>query len=69
MILRKENLNTFKLTKEYNITYYLHTYYKKAVCPKKFINGKITKNELENIKNQTILLKWYFTENNDMNKI
>ena len=51
MILRKENLNTFKLTKEYNITYYLHTYYKKAVCPKKFINGKITKNELENIKN------------------
>jgi len=69
MILRDDNIQIFKKTKDHNIPYYLHTYYKKSICPNYLKKGKISNEEWKNVKICTILLKAYFSQNKESNEL
>ena len=63
MIDRVDDRLSFKLTKEHNIEYINHTYYKKTLCSKNLLNGNLTKKEWSNEKIRYELFKYYFINN------
>lgn len=67
MIKRNNKLQKFKITKINDLPYYKHTYFIKAISPRKLINEqiKITEEEWKNEKIRINLFKWYFLNNKE----
>lgn len=63
MIERNNSKKEFKLTKDHNIDYYNHSYFKNQICMKKLINNEINKESSEKIR--YALLKLYFIQNSE----
>ena len=60
MINREDLFHKFILTKEHNLKYYQHSYYKNYKCQDDIIKGNIKKKDWENNEIKTIIIKNYF---------
>ena len=60
MINREDLFHKFILTKEHNLKYYQHSYYKNYKCQDDIIKGNIKKKDWENDEIKTIVIKNYF---------
>ena len=68
MIDRHNENKIFTLTKEHNIKYIAHTYFKKNICIKKLLNSEIKKEEWEKEEIRLALFKYYFSNNISSNE-
>ena len=63
MINRNNKKKEFILSKEHNIEYFNHSYFKNKKCMKKLLNNKINKEEWECDNIRYALFKYYFSQN------
>ena len=63
MISRINKLKIFNITKQHNIPYYNHSYYKKNIYIKKLTNYNFSKEEWNEVSIRNSLFKWYFLNN------
>jgi len=63
MIDKRNENEVIILSKDHNIKYIWHTYYRKKICVKKLLNNDIKKEEWENEDIRISLFKYYFNIN------